>query len=316
MPSPTGLVTVTLSYTETFTSTATLGGTDTFTPTLTESPALITETTPTPTTGVVLSDAWCLPWNTPSVRAQVIRAIDGVTFDAITGDQTIRVRYIGIDLPELGSGVDTFTASFNRNKELVEGSTVLLIQDKSESDDGGDRPRYVIFNGTFVNLEMVESGYAVADSIPPDISCDHVFQQAEELARAAKRGLWAPTPTPTRTQPPPTATMARTGNVMITYIFEKGKKWQEPNEFVEIHNASDGPIQLQGWTLKDNENYVYVFPDYIMVPDQYCRVYTDEYHSSTCGFTYEHPAPIWDDVRDCAYLKDSQGILIDEFCYE
>lgn len=246
----------------------------------------------------------------------MIRAIDGVSFEAKTGAQTFRVRYIGIDVPEPSNGVDTYSASFNRNKELVEGSTVLLIQDKSEIDDEGYQPRYVVAGGTFINLEMVESGYAVAYSNPPDIRCDHAFQQAEELARTTKRGIWAPTPTPTRTQSPPTATIARTGNVMISYIFEKGKKWQEPNEFVEIHNVSDAPIQLLGWTLKDNENHVYVFPDYIMVPDQYCRVYTNEYHSSTCGFTYELPAPIWDDVRDCAYLKDSQGILIDEFCYE
>jgi len=283
---------------------------ETFEPTPTPTETLI------PTQGAGLSDAWCVPWNTPATRAQVIRAVDGITFEVNVGGISYFVRYIGIDVPEPDNNIDTQNEAFVKNKTLLEGKEVLLIQDQTQVDESGYRPRYVLVGGTFANQEMVASGYAVSSSQPPDIRCDQFFEQAEVSAILAGNGVWASTPTPTRTRPAPTTTAARTGNVIISYIFPEGEKWEQPNEFVEIHNFSDGPIQLKGWTLKDNQNHVFIFPEYLLQPDQFCRIYTNGYHPTTCGFSYYSRSPIWDDLGDCAYLKDSLGLLVDQFCYE
>jgi endonuclease YncB( thermonuclease family) len=276
---------------------------------------MLTET-PIPAQGLGLSDAWCVPWNAPATRARVIRAVDGLTFEVSANGTTYFVRYIGIDVPEPDNNIDTQYEAFVQNKKLLEGKEVLLIQDQTPVDEGGYRPRYVLVGGTFANQEMVASGYAIASSAPPDIRCDQFFEQAEMNAILAGRGVWAPTPTPSRTRPAPTITPAQTGNVIISFIFYKGEKWEQPNEFVEIHSFSDGPIQLKGWTLKDNQNHVFIFPDYLLQPDQFCRIYTNEYHSTSCGFSYFSRSPIWDDLGDCAYLKDSLGLLVDQYCYE
>ncbi|MBN1145673.1 MAG: lamin tail domain-containing protein [Anaerolineales bacterium] len=317
-PSPTGSITTTVETSATLSiSPSATGAQSLETPELTSSPVLTTTAAPSSTPGVVLSDAWCVPWNTQAIRARVLRALDGVSFEASAGGELLQVRYIGIDVPEPTNGIDTQAAAFEKNKQLVEGKEVLLIQDKSQAtDQEGLLPRYVIVGGIFANLEMIQSGYAVARSAAPDIRCDDLFQRAEELAQAGANGVWALTPTPTRTRPAPTETLSRTGYVIISYIFFKGEKWAEPNEFVEIHNLSDNPVQLKNWTVKNLENHVYVFPEYILLPGQFCRVYTNQYHSGTCGFTFNNPAPIWDDLSDCAYLKDSLGVLVDEYCYE
>jgi endonuclease YncB( thermonuclease family) len=292
---------------------------NTETPTPTEESLELTPTptvTTIPTQGAGLSDAWCVPWNTPSIRGRVIRAIDGISFEVSADGNTFLVRYIGIGVPAPDNNIDTEYEAFAKNKMLIEGKEVLLIQDQTPVDEGGYLPRYVMVGGTFANQEMISSGYAIASSTPPDIRCDQFFQQAEESAILSDRGFWAPTPTPSRTRPAPTTTPARTGNVIISYIFYQGEPWEQPNEFVEIHNVSDGTIQLKGWSLKDNQNHVFVFPEYLLLPDQFCRVYTYGYHPTTCGFSYFSRSPIWDDLGDCAYLKDSLGLLVDQFCYE
>ena len=134
-----------------------------------------------------------------------------------------------------------------------------------------------------------------------------------------------PTPPPTNTPPPPTNTPppptntplppATTGNVVIVDIFYDGSGHQEPDEHVDIRNDDTQPIQLNGWTLRDEANHVYTFPNFIMEPGQACRIYTNEYHPEWCGFNYGSGSAIWNNGGDCAYLRDGVGTLIDTYCY-
>jgi hypothetical protein len=54
----------------------------------------------------------------------------------------------------------------------------------------------------FVNLQMVQQGYANAYTYPPDVAHSGEFLAAEQQARSSKVGLWAfspqtsPTPSP------------------------------------------------------------------------------------------------------------------------
>jgi hypothetical protein len=204
-----------------------------------------------------------------------------------------------------------------KNEALVEGKQVRLVQDRSDVDSSGKRPRYVLAGGVFVNLEMIRSGYAISVSAPPDLSCDTLFTETQQQAILAERGLWAPAATATRTLIPlPSATAATTGAMVITGVSKRGTLWQEPEEFVEFRNDTEDSIQLRGWTLRDRENHVFVFPSFVLGPGQYCRVYTNEYHPTSCGFSYYSPSPIWNNDGDCAYLKDPYGQLIDTFCYD
>lgn len=107
-----------------------------------------------------------------------------------------------------------------------------------------------------------------------------------------------------------------TGNIAITYIHYDGTGNQEPDEYVEIRNVDSMKIQLDGWTLRDIANHVYTFPDFVINPDQVCRVYTNEDHPEWCGFSYENGAPIWNNKGgDCAYMRDSSNAIIDTLCY-
>jgi endonuclease YncB( thermonuclease family) len=293
-------------------------------PLITEAPAP-SPTLEQPTAGPVpvptrplegfIPGGWCVPWNSPSQKAQVTRVIDGITFEASIENVIHQVRYIGLDLMVVEDDPNKVAAMTQKNRTLVEGKTVLLV--KGSPEDGEDPLlRYVIVDGVFVNIELIESGYATAIEAPANNICQKAFIEAQARAVNSERGLWSPAPTPTRTLIPATPTVSPFGEVVVVNVAKRGNGWQEPEEYVEIFNSGTEPVQLKGWSVSDNENHLFWFPGFILGPGQYCRVYTDQYWPKHCGFNYHNPAPIWDNNGDCAYLRDGTGKLVDQFCYE
>jgi micrococcal nuclease len=123
--------------------------------------------------------------------ATVVAVIDGDTIQIDTGQ---RVRYIGIDTPELRQQECFAQEAMERNKELVMGQTVRLVKDVSETDRYGRLLRYVFVNERFINQLLVAEGFANASSYPPDIAYQQVFRSAEDLAREQGAGLWTQCP--------------------------------------------------------------------------------------------------------------------------
>ena len=117
---------------------------------------------------------------------RVIRVIDG---DTITVEGGYRVRYIGIDTPEL---LEAFgQEAWQANCELVEGKVVRLERDVSETDKYGRLLRYVYMDDIFVNAELVRQGMAEAKAYPPDIKYQDYLEELEQEARRTGRGMWA-----------------------------------------------------------------------------------------------------------------------------
>jgi micrococcal nuclease len=134
----------------------------------------------------------CLPQNTTREAGQVVNVIDGDTIDVRIGGLEYRVRYIGIDTPELDEPY--YDQASEQNRFLVEGRQVTLIKDVSEKDQYDRLLRYVLIDEVFVNYDLVHQGYAVAVTFPPDVACSDTLLEAEQLARLEERGLWGKLP--------------------------------------------------------------------------------------------------------------------------
>ncbi len=133
--------------------------------------------------------------STPEAHSFVLvaRVVDGDTIELETGE---KVRYIGVNTPETVSPkklVECYgKEASNKNKELVAGQKVRLIKDVSQTDRYGRLLRYVYLeDGTFINLKLVQEGYAYADTFPPDVKYSKIFVAAQKQAQAQKQGLWA-----------------------------------------------------------------------------------------------------------------------------
>lgn len=129
---------------------------------------------------------------------KVTKVIDGDTIEIETGQ---KIRYIGIDTPELHhpyKPVQCFaTEAMEKNKELVEGKTVRLEKDISETDKYGRFLRYVFIDNpqstsaaVFVNLYLVKEGFAVAATFPPDVAYAERFRETQRKAMEQNKGLW------------------------------------------------------------------------------------------------------------------------------
>jgi len=174
--------------TSTITSTVTLTSTYTNTPSITYTPTV----TLTPTITLPASSGIsCIPQDYDRVEARVVRITDGDTIVVEIDGKEYKLRYIGIDSPEGYLGIES--AEYNR--KLIEGKTVTLIKDVSETDSFDRLLRYVIVGDVFINYEMVNKGYAKSGSWPPDTACDDTFRQAQTNAQTSKLGMWYPTAT-------------------------------------------------------------------------------------------------------------------------
>jgi micrococcal nuclease len=116
----------------------------------------------------------------------VTRVIDGDTVEIEGG---ARVRYIGINTPEIGEPY--YHEATEANRQLVLGKRVYLEEDVQDKDKYGRLLRYVWVDDTIVNAELVRQGYAYSYTYPPNVKHQKLFLQLEKEARDAVRGLWA-----------------------------------------------------------------------------------------------------------------------------
>jgi micrococcal nuclease len=135
---------------------------------------------------------------TAVVRGRVVDIIDGDTIKVRIGGAVYSLRYIGIDAPERGApGARAATAA---NRQLVDGETVLLEADVSDTDRFDRLLRYVwLADGAgllLVNRELVRIGVAIAKAYPPDTSYQRLLNAAERRAKEREVGLWNDSPAP------------------------------------------------------------------------------------------------------------------------
>ncbi|MDP8904850.1 MAG: thermonuclease family protein [Chloroflexota bacterium] len=134
--------------------------------------------------------------------ATVVRVVDGDTIRVQLDGVEYRVRYIGIDTPETvhpsrpveWMGREASAA----NRQLVDGRTVILEKDVSESDRYGRLLRYVwLRDGAgwlMVNAELVARGFAQVSTYPPDVKYTDLFLDLQRAARDGGLGLWGDPP--------------------------------------------------------------------------------------------------------------------------
>lgn len=275
---------------------------------------------PVPTLPSSYADLDCLPRDTPREVGLVVDVIDGRTIDVqLTGGSIVRVRYLGV--ATIVAGQPLFEQSVEINRGLVQGKYATLVEDTTEAEIDDTLLRYVFVEDYFINRWLIAHGYAGTTG---DFSCVDDFVNMEMGAAESDSGFYSSEEfmygnlfhaTPSENVVENVA--AGSGDLEITDIFFDGEKGnREPDEYVEIKNNGTDTIQLDNWTLSDEANHIFVFPSFVIQPGQSCRVYTNEIHPESCGFSFGNTgSAIWGNKGDCASLRDSENTPIDEYCY-
>ena len=132
----------------------------------------------------------------PPPWARVLAVIDGDTIEVRIGAQRETVRLIGIDTPETKHPTKPIgcfgpEAASHTKQLLPTGAAVRLERDREARDRYGRLLAYVFTaNGLFVNLHLVQGGWATTLPIEPNIAFQVTFADAARDAQQARRGLW------------------------------------------------------------------------------------------------------------------------------
>ena len=131
-----------------------------------------------------------------AIEGTVVRVVDGDTILVQLADRVEKVRYIGVDSPEIHHPVKgeepggREAATVNRG--LVEGRRVRLELDVRTRDRWGRLLAYVWVGDTMINAELIRLGYAHVMTVPPNVRYQELFVKLQREAREAGRGLWRP----------------------------------------------------------------------------------------------------------------------------
>ncbi len=223
--------------------------------------------------------------------------IDGDTV-ILSTDQIVRL--IGINTPETDMPFSEEATQYL--DYLIGGKEVRLEKDVSDIDQYGRLLRYIYQGNIFVNLEMVESGFANSFTYPPDVKYNDLFLKAERRARKQNIGLWK-------------KSHQEDIEIFINYDAEGDDRKNLNGEYVLLTNKSGRDIHIGGWSVKDSATHTFIFPDYIFKAGQTIELFTGKGTDKEGRFYFNSSRPIWNNDHDCLYLRDKDGLLIEIYNY-
>jgi micrococcal nuclease len=135
------------------------------------------------------------------MRGRVVWVVDGDTIHVRIGKRLEKVRYIGVNAPEIPHDERGWKKGGEEaslvNRKLVFARTVRLELDVAHRDGWGRLLAYAYVQRArtelFANAEMVRQGFAQVMTIPPNVKYQALFLKLQREARAAGRGLWGAT---------------------------------------------------------------------------------------------------------------------------
>lgn len=233
----------------------------------------------------------------------VVEVIDGDSIDVIRANgERDTLRLIGINAPERGEcwsseagSVLTVLTSFP--------AEIGLTVDVSERDRFDRLLRYLWVGSMSVNEELVRRGAALSRRFPPDTALADRLGTAQEEARTAARGIWAPDAC---------GPSADADLLIVEWRPDAtGNDAENLNdEWIRIRNEGDRAVDLTGWGIRDESatNRYSFPPGFSLAPGEEVTVY------SGCGDDFDTSlywcsvgSAIWNNDGDTAFLTDPSG---------
>ncbi|HEX6945795.1 MAG TPA: lamin tail domain-containing protein [Acidimicrobiia bacterium] len=243
--------------------------------------------------------------------ATVVSITDGDTLEIRLSSGVVDdLRIIGINTPERG---ECFAAEAAAVLEWLTpiGSTVWLTRDVSDRDQYDRLLRDVWVGSLNVGEEMIRRGAALARDYPPDISMSERFHAAQEEAKTARLGLWAPD-----------ACGPSAGYDLVIVEIEAdapGNDHENLNgEYVVVENRGGLGVDLTGWVLKDESaSHRYTFPaGFVIGAGASVTIHTGcGTDTATKLYWCNAAGAVWNNDGDTAFLLDHHGNVVDDLAW-
>lgn len=273
----------------------------------------------------------------PVERATVTRVIDGDTVEVRLADGTEEtIRLLGVDTPEVHSentpdeyeGVPETDAgraclrtygeraSDFAERELA-GREVGIGYDPTEERRGyyGRLLAYLYVDGEQFNARLIADGWArVYDS---KIVERERYLGLESRAQTERRGLWAcangtPVPSTASDGGPADATPLPDGGVALSVTATPDAPGDDrenlDGETVTLTNDGSDTLDLSGWTVRDEADHVYRFPDgTTLAPGASLTLHTGSGEDGDGDYYWGQSRPVWNNGGDTVTVSTSTG---------
>lgn len=200
-------------------------------------------------------------------NAIVKKVIDGDTIETDIGI----VRLLGINTPEKNKPLYQEAKDFLINE--IENKSIELLRDHQDLDRYGRKLRYVFYNNSLLNVEIIQRGLATTFIIE-NLKYKEKFINAEKFARANEIGLWE-----------------KSENKCADCIILINLNPIE--DFFTIRNNCPFKCELNSWVVKDNANH-FVYLSSLDPKEE--RTF--------------HKKDIWNNDHDRFFMRDEKGDLV------
>ena len=167
-----------------------------------------------------------------------------------------------------------------------------------------------------VQLKSWKGDYLHRPDQPQGVTTWHTGIGNQWTLEAVDAIIEEPTPEPDVPAQPP---VGADTDVTITQLNYKGEvKQKQADEFIELTNRGAGVVDVSGWkiTSAHSKRQVFTFPAGTRLSaGQSVRVYTNEVHPETGGFSFGSAMAIWNDHDDVATLFNAAGESVSTFAY-
>jgi len=243
--------------------------------------------------------------STRSVK--VNRVLDGDTIEIEGGE---RIRYLGINAPE--SGQPFSTEATRENERLVAGRVVNLEFDVQTQDRYQRLLAYIWVGNMLVNKEIVKNGYAISETIQPNVKYQDLILEAQQEAREHCRGLWAGL----------CSQDSESSCIKIVNINADAPgndNYNKNGEWIEIKNTCPQAISMKSWLLKDSSaSNKYEFKNFTLEGSKSVIIYSGCDIDTQDKLYWQCPEgkyAVWNNTGDHAFLYDASDNLVTEYQY-
>lgn len=203
---------------------------------------------------------------------KVTKVIDGDTIETTSGT----IRLLGINTPEKGHYLYQEAKAFIKP---LENKTIQLLRDKEDKDKYYRKLRYVFYEDKFVNLEIIENGFATA-YILEDLKYKDKFLRAQKQAKNSKLGLWK------------TSNQKCADCILLIDL-------NPEQEYFVLRNNCTTSCRTSQWQVKDAGRNTFQIPN------------LDENQQITITSSKN----VWNNDHDEFFLRDSNGPLVIYYKY-
>ncbi|WP_455278430.1 lamin tail domain-containing protein [[Eubacterium] cellulosolvens] len=223
----------------------------------------------------------------------VVEVIDG---DTIILENGSKIRLIGINAPE--RGYFNYVEAKSDLESLILLQNVQLESDLEDRDDYNRLLRYVFVDDIFVNLRLVEEGYAHVFR-ESGLKYENQLKEAETKARLQELGIWE---------------KSRHSGYIILLKFNYNAEGDDDenlnDEYVVLQNIGEAPLDMTGWTIKDEGSNIFAFPEYILPAKEAVTLYTGSGFNTENEIFWNKKGAVWNNKADAIYLRDEEEKLV------